>query len=50
MGCNCGGNKNKVVAWRYVSPQGQQTTYDSKVKAQAAQIKNKGGRIVEVTK
>ena len=47
MGCNCGKNK-KVVAYRYVSPTGAQVTYDSKVKAQAAVIKNKGGKITEV--
>lgn len=49
MGCNCGKNK-KAVAWRYVSPTGSQTTYNSEVQAKAAKIKNKGGTITEVKK
>jgi hypothetical protein len=49
MGCNCGG-KNKEKVYRYVSPTGQVITYTSKVQAEAAKIKNKGGRYTEVAK
>ena len=49
MGCNCGKNKQTFV-YRYVSPTGQSTTYDSEVQAKAAMIKNKGGRYTKVAK
>jgi hypothetical protein len=49
MGCNC--NKSgKTYVYRYTSPTGKTTTYDSEVQARAAQIKNKGGRYTKVAK
>lgn len=49
MGCNCGKNKATYL-YRYVSPTGQTTTYDSEIKAKAAVIKNNGGRYSKVAK
>lgn len=49
MGCNC--NKgNKSYKYRYISPTGKVSTYESEVQARAAQIKNKGGRYAKVAK
>lgn len=49
MGCNCGKNK-KTYSYRYISPEGKVTTYDSEVQAKAAKIKNKGGHYTAVAK
>lgn len=49
MGCNCGSSK-KAFIYRYVSPTGKTTSYESEVQAKAAVIKNKGGRYTKVAK
>lgn len=45
MGCNCG-KKNGSTQFVYISPTGQQATYNTEVEARAAQIRAGGGGIV----